>query len=178
MSAALNGLPQFNAEVKKWFAAVEREAAKAATGLAKQVFEKVLEESPQNSGDFVANWKVSVGAPVDTFEPGVLSRKYSSHKGEDGIGDFVRFKRGDAEAMDYARAHAQWKVPKLGQSIFISNSAEHDERYAWQIEKGLIKFRPVNAGAGAAGRRSVEFVQRSFATITRPQFDILRKIGT
>ena len=58
MSAALRGLPQFNAEVKKWFAAVEREAAKAATGLAKQVFEKVLEESPQNSGDYVANWKV------------------------------------------------------------------------------------------------------------------------
>jgi len=180
MSVALKGLPEFNAAVKGWFAQVEREAAKAATGLAKQVFEKVLIESPQFRGDFVANWKVSIGAPAPAseFKPGVIPRKYGEHRGSDWLGTFTPYKRGDPEGMNYARANATWSPIRLGQSIFISNSAEHDEYYAWKIEEGSIKFRPVNAGAGAAGRRSVEFVQRSFAVIGRSQFDILRKIGT
>ena len=51
----VTNLSAFDAQVEAWFAAVEKAAAEAAVGLAKRVFDKVLIESPQYSGDFAAN---------------------------------------------------------------------------------------------------------------------------
>ena len=180
MSVGLKGVGGFNSSVTAWFRAVEKASAATAVGLAKRVFDKVLVESPQYSGDFTANWKVTVGAPApaSAFQQGVLGTRYSAHKGDDGLGSFVPYQRGDEAAIAHAQANATWNPIKLGQSIFISNSASHDEHYAWQIENGVIKFRPVNAGAGVVGRRSVAFVQHLFPHIGKSQFEILRRVGT
>lgn len=177
MSVALKGIGKFDAAVKAWFASVETASAAVAVGLARRVFDKVLIESPQYSGDFAANWKVTIDAPASDFNADAVDKKRRGYPDATGINEFTPFKRGDPEAIAYAKAHAAWTPIKLGQSIFISNSAEHDEKYAWQIEHGIIKFRPVNAGAGAVGRRSVAFVGHRFPVIGKSQFEILRRVG-
>lgn len=180
MFVALKGIGKFDAAVKAWFASVETASAAVAVGLARRVFDKVLIESPQYSGDFAANWKVTIDAPApaSAFNADAVAKKRHGYPDATGIHEFTPFKRGDPEAIAYAKAHATWASIKLGQSIFISNSAEHDELYAWQIEHGIINFRPVNVGAGAVGRRSVAFVGHRFPVIGKSQFEILRRVGT
>ena len=174
----INGLDAFDRQVMAWFGAVEKATAQAAVGLARRVFDKVLIESPQYSGDFAANWQVSVGVPSTKFTVGVIRPKIKAYADSDGIRDFEPFKRGDPEAVAYAKSHAAWPELKLGQTIYISNSAEHDEPYAWAIENGKINFRPVNAGADAVARRSMAFVANRYPTITSSQFSVLRRLGT
>ena len=177
MSVAVKNLAGFDSVVQAWFAAVEEAAADAAVGIAKRVFDKVLIESPQYSGDFAANWKVSVNAPDTTFTIGVIRPRVAKYADGDGIKNTKPFGRGDPEAIAYAKAHADWSKIKLGDVIYISNSASHEEDYAFKIEKGEIKFRPVNQGAGAVARRSLEFVAHRYPQIDRGQLAVLRRIG-
>ena len=165
----VTNLSAFDAQVEAWFAAVEKAAAEAAVGLAREAFEQIIENGPQNSGDFVAQTKVSVVAPtpVSDFEPFQLHNK---------AGD--PFKMGDSPAMDYAKSHAVWPTIKLGQTVFISSSAKHDEFYAWKIEKGQIKLRPENAGAVAIYARAARHVGHRYNFIGGSQMDWLRKVGT
>ena len=174
----VTNLSAFDAQVEAWFAAVEKAAAEAAVGLAKRVFDKVLIESPQYSGDFTANWQVSVDAPSTKFTIGVLRPKLNGYADSVGIRGIEPFKRGDPEAIAYAQSHAVWPTIKLGQTIYLSNSANHDEDYAWKIEDGKIKFRMVNQGAAAVGRRSIEYVGHRYPVIGQSQFSILRRVGT
>ena len=163
----VTNLSAFDAQVEAWFAAVEKAAAEAAVGLAREAFEQIIENGPQNSGDFVANTKVAVGSPDVTFTPFVLSTPARSP-----------FQMGDSPAMEYAKSHAVWPTIKLGQTVFISSSAKHDEFYAWKIEKGQIKLRPENAGAVAIYARAARHVGNRYNFIGGVQMDWLRKIGT
>ena len=163
----VTNLPAFDAKVMAWFAAVERATAEVAVGVAKRTFEQIIKTGPQFSGDFVANTKVSVGAPDTTFTPFVLH-------------DSTRnpFQMWDSPAMDYARNHANWPKLTLGQTIYISSSAKHDEFYAWRIESGQIKLRPENAGAYAIYNRAIRQVSNRYTFIGKPQLAILRRVGT
>ena len=165
----VTNLSAFDAQVEAWFAAVEKAAAEAAVGLAREAFEQIIENGPQNSGDFVAQTKVSVGAPapVSDFKPFQLHNKASDP-----------FQMGDSPAMEYAKSHAVWPTIKLGQTVFISSSAKHDEFYAWKIEKGQIKLRPENAGAVAIYARAARHVGHRYNFIGGSQMDWLRKVGT
>lgn len=137
MSGALKvqGLEQFDAVVKGWLAAVEKQAEDAAVKLAKVAFNRVVEHSPQYSGDYAANWKVSFGTPDRTFRSFGFSGKHAV---------------GDEPAVSRAKAAANWKGFKLGQQIFLSNSAVHydpyPEHYAWKIQNEQIVFREENRG--------------------------------
>ncbi len=165
----VTNLSAFDAQVDAWFAAVEKAATEAAVGLAREAFEQIIENGPQNSGDFVAQTKVSVGAPapVSDFEPFQLHNKANDP-----------FQMGDSPAMEYAKSHAVWPTIKLGQTVFISSSAKHDEFYAWKIEKGQIKLRPENAGAVAIYARAARHVGHRYNFIGGVQMDWLRKMGT
>lgn len=174
MSVVLKGLGEFDASVQGWFKAVSGAFAEAAQGLAKETLNIVLEESPQFSGDFTANWKVSVGAPDTSFTIGVIRPRVAQYPDSDGLLNVVPFKRGDREAIDYAKRHAAWETIKLGQHIFLSNSANHDENYAWKIEDGSIKFRSVNSGAEAVARRSARMVLAKYASIGASELATLR----
>ena len=173
----VTNLSAFDAQVEAWFAAVEKAAAEAAVGLAKRVFDKVLIESPQYSGDFAANWQVSVDAPSSRFTVGVLKPKLHGYADSTGIHGLEPFKRGDPEAITYAKSHAVWPTIKLGQTIYLSNSANHDEDYAWKIEDGTIKFRPVTQGADHVGARSLNFVAHRYPVINKSALAILRRVG-
>ena len=171
------GLNEFNAAVRGWFDAVEKAAEDAAVGLATKVFEKALAESPQYSGSYAGNWKLSYGSIDTSFEFDPLGTK--------GSGPI--YQRGSGPAQGYARAHGM-KSPggfKLGQSIFVSNSTvskSSDPRYsdvnlAWQIEQGYIRFRPVNEGADHVGAKSLNFVAHRFQNINKASLAILRRVG-
>lgn len=164
----VTNLAAFDADVQKWFGAVEKAAAEAAVGLAREALDEVLTYSPQYSGDFVANWKVG-RLPINDFQSGV----FTGGK----LAKWPLFQMGSREPINYAKAHARWPRIKLGETIYLSNSAAHDEPYAFKIEEGTIRLRPVNEGAAHVVRRAVLQVSHHYSTITGPRLDILRKVG-
>lgn len=172
----IKGLDAFDRQVKAWFGAVEKAAAQEAVGLAKQAFDNILINSPQFSGDMVANWAVGVGAPVVSVKVDVIpgAARFRGHTDEQGIEPFGR---GDYPAIEYAKSHATWTTPKLGQTIYLSNSAVHDEPYAWLIEGGKINFRSVNSGADHVVRNAATRMNNRYSTLTKSKFDFLRSLG-
>lgn len=163
----LEGLEKFDADVGAWFVAVERAVSEVAVGLAHHSFEEILEFSPQNSGDFVANTRVSMTGKADTsFDAFVLGNRASDP-----------YQMGDEPAQVHARSLVTWTPPKLGTPILISSTARHDEYYSWMIEKNEIKLRPENEGAFAVYRRAAASLSHRYTTIGKVQFEILRKVG-
>jgi hypothetical protein len=142
----MSTVAEFSAKVDAWLKGVNELTVGVARGLSVEVFNIVLSKSAQYSGDFASNWKYSVGAPNYSFEESHLMGK-----GEYGRG-FTPFIEGHPIAMAKAQslnAGADLQFTKLGQTIYISNSAHHDDAYAWEIEKGTagrIKFRQGNQG--------------------------------
>ena len=161
----LAGLDKFDAAVRGWFADVEEAAAEAAVGLAHEAFTEILENSPQFSGDFTANTRVSTtGTPDRTFVEGL------------GGGTMHNpFQMGAIPAQLTAMGNAQWTTPKLGTSIFISSTAKHDENYAWKIERGEIALRDVNQGADHIYERAMRTTQHRYVNIGKVQLEALRK---
>lgn len=173
----LAGLEAFDATVRGWFEAVEDVAAEAAVGLAKDVFDKVLDESPQSSADFVANWRVSLNVPDPTFTLGVIKPPVKPYANDVGIHEDALFGKGSPEGIAYAKSHAVWPKMKLGDKIFISNSASHDEDYAMKIEDGKVKFRPINQGSDHVAARSLNFVAHRYPTINKASLKNLIGLG-
>ncbi len=171
------GLDKFHSEVKAWITAVEVASQQAAVGLGEVALTFILEEGPQYSGDFVAGWEVGFNTPVNIWRPPQAGGAGLIKK---GLAD--PREKGDPTSIDYAlnraapRFEAASKQP-LGSSIFLSNSAYHDEPYAWKIELGEIKFRPENPDASRLVSRAVDYVGRRFSTIGRTQLSVLRSIG-
>lgn len=171
----VKNLDSFDAAVQQWFAAVENAAAEAAVGIAHQVFEEVLETSPQYSGDFVANWKVSTNPNYSEFTPNAVGGYFKGKGDLNAMGPI--FQMGSSPAMQYARSNAKWPKIKLGKSIYLHNNARHDEPYAWKIENGEIRLRPVNEGAEHVVRRALASVSFNYHNIGPVQLDVLRKFG-
>lgn len=167
----IKNLDQFRAQIDKFVEGAKQDAQDAAVGLAEVAFQKVLDESPQFSGDFVSAWQVSARGPVSYFTPwGGGSKK----PGE--------YQKGDDEPINYALANtkgafAALRSVPLGSSIFLSNSATHDEPYAWKIEEGKIKFRPENPNADRVVSRAVSNTGRQYPKINKANLAALRKVG-
>mgnify|MGYP001194513573 FL=1 len=173
----LEGLERFDADVGAWFGAVEKAAQDAAAGLAEIALQQVLEESPQFTGDFVSGWEVGFNNPPNIWRPAkLLTHKMISS----GVVD--PYEKGDAPAIEHALNKA-WprlsaaKAQPLGTDIYLSNSAVHDEPYAWKIERGEIDFRSVNPSSSHVVSRAVDFTKHRFASIGRSQLTILRSLG-
>ena len=178
----LAGLEAFDATVRGWFEAVEEAAEKTAIALANEVFNKALEESPQFSGSYAANWRLTYGHLDKTFEFDPLGTKQQGN---------AAYQRGSAPAMAHARGKASGQTGfKLGQSIFVSNSTKSANEVtrgefnasmftdlAWKIEEGKIKFRPVNEGADHVAARSLNFVAHRYPTINKASLTTLIGLG-
>ena len=167
----IKNLDQFRAQIDKFVEGAKQDAQDAAVGLAAEAFERILYQSPQFSGDFVSAWQVSARGPVTYFEP------WSGGSKEPG-----EYQKGDEEPINYALANtkgafAALRSVPLGSSIFLSNSAKHDEPYAWKIEKGQIKFREVNPDADRVVARAVSNTARAFPKIGKPSLAILKRVG-
>ena len=161
------GLDKFDQSVKRWLGAVEKATGEAAVGLAQVMFDQIVENGPQYSGDFVANTTVNVGAtPQPRFQEDALGTPLASPH-----------QMGDAEAIQHAWSQAKWpsKLP-LGQTLWISSNAAHDEAYAWKIENNEIALRPENAGAYRIYGRALDYAAHRFSYIGHVQLQALQKV--
>lgn len=148
--------------IDRWLADVEYLIVQVAVGLAYKAFDVALTTSPQYSGDFVANWKMSVGQPNVSFQPGIFPEMtYPVDK------DKRPFQRGDTAAIMHAitASNGVLSGAKLGDTLWLANSAEHDDLYAWKIEDNLIRFRPVNFGGDGPLRQVREVLKASYTEI-------------
>ena len=180
MTVGVSNLPEFDAKVKAWFAAVRKGTEQAAKGLAQQAFDRVLRTSPQYSGTFVANWRMNVGTPDTSWDEDPLGTK----------GDRpAPYKLGDRRAIDYAKSHEVGKLSgfSLGQTIHISNSTMGEYEImmgqtgefplAIAIEEGEIKLRPENAGAEKVVRRARDVLANRYRSIGKDKLSALLRIG-
>src|SRR5574337_710226 len=147
---------EFLASIDQWFGAVRKAAAKASVSMAYSALEYAAMTGPQFSGDFVANLKLAIGAPSLEFEEGAVAPSIR-------YGDkYQAYQQGSGPARQYAEAEAQGRLStfKLGQSIFLSSNAQHDEAYSWKIENNEIVFRPENFSGGRVMSRTLDFLHR------------------
>jgi hypothetical protein len=153
-------LDPFFDSIQAWVVTQRLVATHVARGLSVEAFNHLPTVSAQYSGDFAANWRYKVGAVDTSFTPDALPkstlRRHYSNRKKDGahITSFYSDRKmGSQEAIVYAYGHNAGKegaVVALGPSIYISNSAKHDEFYAWKIENNEIKFRDGNEGSPVA----------------------------
>lgn len=149
--------------IDKWSGGVEEQLSAVAKGLANYALNYVLPVSAQYSGDFAANWNLSVNTPDRTFRQDLFpGRDYPRHKGS-----LPPFAMGDLAPQSYAIANNQGKLSgfKLGDSLWLANTAFHTDYYSFKIEDNQIQFRASNSGAPLA--RTFENIRREFGTITK-----------
>lgn len=168
------------AQIRAWSAKAEKLATDVARGLGIDAFRHVLEISPQYSGDFAANWKYSLNFVDTTFDVGVVtpSNKYKGHA-QNFRAEYA-FSQGDWPARNYALAANAGRASafQLGDTAYISNSSEHDEPYAWLIEKNKIRFRPENSAyGGETVQQTVEYLRGRYSDITLSQARRLASMG-
>ena len=169
---------EFLRQVNQWMKVVRKDAEAIVEGLAYKMLTHILQNAPQFSGDFAANWNVSVGSPNYTFVVGkVNDRRDAQYRGRYEEPDYplAPAKRGDLPAISAALdGWSKLGDFKLGQTIFLANGAEHDEPYAMLIEDEKIKFRPENVGGGRLVARAIQYAQVNYKYISRANAPTLR----
>jgi hypothetical protein len=159
ITARVEGLDRFDQAFSKFFASVERKVEKRFHQTASTALQWMAQESPQYSGDFAANWKVAINGIDVSFDYQAVSGQADFFR-DGGKNEGARpFQQGDPEAIRYAlvRGEPILARAKFGDYVTISNSAARGEfSYAWLIEEGKIRFRPVNVSGGRVISRLLE----------------------
>lgn len=160
-------------QIDAWCKAAEKLAEDVGRGLTVVAFKHVLAISPQYSGDFVANWRYSIGAIDDSWAISNVTgtnkyQKTPTGLKHDGLPAEVAFKQGDWPARNAALSHNRGRdgAFKLGVTVYISNSSVHDEPYAMKIENNQIKFRDVNPNAGAPAAQAAKYIADNYSMIS------------
>lgn len=152
----VGNLEQVSGQLDAWVERVEAQATVKLKATSIHALTWLARHSPQFSGDFAANWKVAVNGTDASFDTGAVEAKWTDPRGA-AFGT-ESYKQGDAPAITYAftRGAPVIQQAKLGDYLTLSNSALHDEPYAWKIENNQIKFRPENAEGGRVVARFIE----------------------
>lgn len=133
--------------VEKGFVQKTREAAYAG-------LETAAETSPQFSGTFASNWRLSIGSP----RPG--KNRYSATPD-------TAEEEGNLWAVDQATGSPGARLSGLhiGGTVFLSTQAQHSEQYAWKVENNMINFRDVNPSGGRVLMRARDAIRLRFREI-------------
>jgi hypothetical protein len=171
MKSGVIGLAEFNRKIEAWQDATRLRVELVAKAYVHEALNYILETSPQYSGDFAANWNVSLGTPNYTFKENALNSYKSIWGGSAGKPFKLHnevFGKGSRPAIDYALSRANPVIAsyRLGQKVFLTNAAEHDEYYAIKIENNTIKWRPINEGAGHIMARTLGRMKTKYTVIT------------
>ena len=167
-------LDAFFKQVKDWSAQQKVVVGEVGRGLSAYAFNYIPTISAQNTGDFAANWKYSVGSVDTTFKSGALPNlngrllfRYRDLKNRHRVYESGRI-QGHQDAISYAYSANVGKDKEFvfGSTAYISNSAVHDQAYAWKIENGTIKFRPRNEGHPVAN--TVSLMTSQFGGVLSP----------
>lgn len=176
----INNIGQVVSQIEAWEAEVYESTRRAVMGVSIKMLHHVVEKSAQYSGDFAANWNIQRNSVDTHFEPSVLVQRSKSWDGtlRHGMGPAFQPKiMGDPAAKTYALSANAGRLNgfQLGEDLWISNSAAHDEPYAWKIEEGSIKFRPGNRGAPVA--QAFDMVRTQYSTIGPSELSRLRRMA-
>lgn len=176
----INNIGQVVSQIDEWEAQVYEATRRAVMGLSIKMFHRVIEKSAQYSGDFAANWKIQPKVVDTHFEPNVLSHRSKPWDGSTRkrLGpEFQPRIMGDPAAKQYALSANAGRLSgfQLGDDIWISNSAAHDEPYAWKIEDGKIKFRAGNRGAPV--KQAFDMVSSAYSVIGPSELSRLRRMA-
>jgi hypothetical protein len=137
----LEGEQLFIAGIDRWMGDVEQLAVEALRGLAVKVFKAALDNSPQFSGNAVANWKFSVNS-VDVSQDDFFKDLFYEKITPDVIA-YSKINPND-QAHDYAIAGAagnDMKVKSLRDVIYVSNSVSYA---SWLAKATEADLRAVN----------------------------------
>lgn len=164
----ITNLNKVIADIDRWLLAVHEDVEQIAIGMMKVMLNQAIYHSPQYSGDFVANYKVSVGKIDTSYTQGVFSDKKFPTK--------APYQKGDMPAISFAAAANVGKGAgfRLGNTIWLSNSSAHDETYAWKIENNTLRLRPQNFGGEGPMRAVRAYMAVNFGRITKANRDKLR----
>lgn len=154
----------FLAGIAKWKGITKAAAEDAAMGIANKAFRDIVETGPQSSGDFVANTHMKLGPPSKVPDEGTVGAPFE-------------YKRGDLPAIAEALTNPRPSRIPLGSRVSISTTVKGDAAYAWMIESGSMKFRPVNEGADHIYSKAAANIGHRFSKIGKAQLAILRSIG-
>lgn len=116
-----------------------------------RALEYAARTSPQYSGTYASNWRLSIGAP----KPGNNDRHDTDRDLSEGSSSAVN------EALN-ARGN-KLSALRLGQAVFLSTRGINKgigEDYTWDIEANIMKFRDVNPSGGAVVARTVKEIKK------------------
>lgn len=163
---------EFTKQIEAWCESVTKLTEDVGRGLSVAAFKYALEISPQHSGDFVANWRYSVGS-VDNSWDNVFNKQVpETNKYKKRItgfhGDFA-FQQGDWPARNVALNFNRGRdsLFKLGTTVYISNASAHDEPYAMKIELNQIRFRDRNPNGGAPIKQTIQAIGEIYSEVGR-----------
>lgn len=156
---------KFADQLMNWAQRTEQDAVDVTRGLAAELFHRLLQNSPQYSGDYAANWRLSQNVVDTRFE-----------RVQIGMPDEGAYIVGDKPAINYAISANRGLEAgaTLTTSFYISNSAVHSgDAYALKIERGTIDFRHPNKGQVIS--RSVGEMFPRYQKLSSYQFNKLRR---
>lgn len=171
ISLKIKNIEKFSEQLTEWTDRVEEQVMDSANGIAVELFNTLLEESPQYSGDFVANWQYEINSITPTFQEVNLLEETGRWEAAGP------YRRGSMPAIRYAKAMNKGRdhTYQLGDTFYLHNSATHNEPYALKIEEGTINFRHEVGNFGHVVARSVAAVIPKNLNIGRSQANRLKR---
>lgn len=164
VTVGIRNLDKFIGSLDTWIEKVQDETMHVANGIVATIFHDILQRSAQSSGDFAGNWQYSINYVNTTFN-------------ELNLRDQGKplFKVGDHQAITYAKAmnRGRDKGYKIGDTFYLSNSAEHEEPYAMKIERNQIDFRYPNQGETRA--KAIKNIVDQYSKVSKMQAQILKR---
>lgn len=153
----VDNISQVQKDLDAWINGFEKQAPSIVRSYAAQTFHILLGRSAQFSGDFAANWNVSLNTPDTSFRQFVATRNDGTKRGRSWDVSDSNYKRGDKPAMTEAKMRNEGALQgyKLGDTILMSNASHHMrgktkklDYYAPAIEANQIAWRTGNKDAG------------------------------
>ena len=132
---------EFSAGIDRWLEEVDDLAVGALRGLSVKLFEAVLENSPQFSGNAVANWRYSVNGKdtsSNNFFKQIFNEANDPKKGAD-IEPFSKENRNSLAKLAAVESAAgrEKDVNSLSDVIYISNSVDYADWLSTATEQDL-----------------------------------------
>jgi hypothetical protein len=121
----IKNYPQVAAGLELWLQRYKRHSVAYFRAMVWEVFQEILVQTPQFSGNAVANWNLSAGQPDYTsyvqLSQGLTPSGHVSHA--------QLRQKGDLPAIDIAmqRNLPKCKAVQLGQDVFFTNAAMGDD---------------------------------------------------
>lgn len=172
----VSNIAQVQKDLDAWIKGFEKESVAIVKNYAAQTFHILLGRSPQFSGDFVANWNISLNVPDTSFRRFKATRTDPMKRGRSFDTADMNYKRGDKPAMTEAKMRNEGALQGYihGDRIVMTNASFHNfgrsekrDYYAKAIEADHIKWRAGNETAGHPAAKTKLWMGTRYATLNR-----------